>query len=58
MHSVKMLAGATFATAILCSPSAWSAAPVVYSGSGANATTALRFSRRNRGRQEYRRAPK
>lgn len=41
MHSVKMLAGATFATAILCSPSAWSAAPVVYSGSGANATTAL-----------------
>jgi hypothetical protein len=41
MHSVKMLAGATFATAILCSPSAWSAAPVAYSGSGANATTAL-----------------
>ncbi|MCC2680909.1 MAG: hypothetical protein K0S36_473 [Nitrosospira multiformis] len=41
MHSTKMIAGATFATAILCSPSAWSAAPVVYSGSGANAATAL-----------------
>jgi hypothetical protein len=41
MRSIKMIAGATLASASLYIPSAWSAAPVVYSGSGANAATAL-----------------
>ncbi len=41
MRSIKMIAGAMAATASLYIPSALSAPPVVYSGSGANATTAL-----------------
>ena len=41
MHSIKMIAGAMVATASLCIPSAWAASPVVFSGSGAEATTAL-----------------
>ena len=40
MHSIKIIAGA-MAAASLYIPSAWSAAPVVYSGSGADATTAI-----------------
>jgi hypothetical protein len=36
-----MIAGTMVATASLCIPSAWAAAPVVYSGSGADAATAL-----------------
>ena len=41
MRSIKMIAGATLASASLYIPSAWSVTPVVYSGSGANAATAL-----------------
>ncbi|SHL63052.1 PEP-CTERM protein-sorting domain-containing protein [Nitrosospira sp. Nsp11] len=41
MRSIKMIAGAMAATASLYIPSALSAPPVVYSGSGADATTAL-----------------
>ena len=41
MRSIKMIAGAMAATVSLYVPSALSAPPVVYSGSGADATTAL-----------------
>ena len=41
MRSIKMIAGAMAATASLYVPTALSAPPVVYSGSGADATTAL-----------------
>ena len=41
MRLIKMIAGTMVATASLCIPSAWSAAPMVFSGSGANAATAL-----------------
>ena len=41
MHSIKMIAGTMVATASLCIPSAWAASPVVFSGSGADAATAL-----------------
>ncbi|SDA23247.1 PEP-CTERM protein-sorting domain-containing protein [Nitrosospira sp. Nsp18] len=41
MRTIKMIAGAMAATASLYIPSALSAPPVVYSGSGADATTAL-----------------
>jgi PEP-CTERM motif len=40
MHSIKMIAAVAVATASLCIPSAWSATQV-FSGSGADATTAL-----------------
>ena len=41
MRSIKMIAGTMVATASFCIPSAWSAGPMVFSGSGAEATTAL-----------------
>ena len=41
MRSIKMIAGAMVATASFCIPSAWSATPMVFSGSGADAATAL-----------------
>jgi hypothetical protein len=41
MRLIKMIAGVTVTTASLYIPSALSAPPVVYSGSGADATTAL-----------------
>ena len=40
MYSIKSIAGATVVTGSLCADSAWSA-PIVFSGSGAAATTAL-----------------
>lgn len=40
MHSIKLIAGAIVVTGSLCAGSAWSA-PIVFSGSGAAATTAL-----------------
>ncbi len=41
MRSIKMIAGAMVATAGFFIPSAWSATPMVFSGSGADAATAL-----------------
>ncbi len=41
MHSIKMIAATMVTTASLCIPSAWAASPVVFSGSGADAATAL-----------------
>ena len=41
MRSINIIGGAMVATCSLCIPTAWSASPMVFSGSGADAATAL-----------------